>query len=50
MSDGDVQAKFHRQADPVLGRDRAAAVAASVWRLEEMDRMTDLLRQLRLPD
>jgi 2-methylcitrate dehydratase len=50
MSDDDVRSKFHRQADPVLGPDRAAAVAATVWRLEEIDDFTELLRQLRVPE
>jgi 2-methylcitrate dehydratase len=49
MSDDDVRAKFRRQADPILGPQRAAALASSVWRLEEIDRVTDLLRQLRVP-
>ena len=34
MSDEQVEAKFHRQADPVLGRSRAEALLEWCWDLE----------------
>ena len=35
MSDEQVETKFHNQADPVLGRERAKALAGWCWGLEK---------------
>jgi len=50
MPDEGVRAKFHRQADPLLGEARAAEVAEIVWRLEELGNMEELLGAIHVPE
>jgi 2-methylcitrate dehydratase len=50
MSDEQVEAKFHSQADPVLGRERAAALVRWCWGLDRaanLDALADLLEVRR---
>jgi 2-methylcitrate dehydratase len=50
MSDQQVEAKFHHQADPVLGRKRADALLAWCWGLEraaDLDAFADLMEVRR---
>jgi hypothetical protein len=50
MSDEQVEAKFHSQADPVLGRERAAALVRWCWGLDRaanLDALTDLIEDRR---
>jgi 2-methylcitrate dehydratase len=42
MTDEEVELKFHAQADPMLGRDRAAKLLQWLWRLEEATRWDEL--------
>jgi 2-methylcitrate dehydratase len=42
LSDDQVMTKFHSMADAVLGRDRAASLAESVWRLDRLPNIDDL--------
>ena len=42
MSDEEVELKFHAQADPMLGRDRAAMLLKWLWRLDEATRWEEL--------
>ena len=39
MSDRQVEAKFHNQADPVLGRGRAELLLEYCWKLEKADNL-----------
>jgi 2-methylcitrate dehydratase len=48
MSDDGVRQKFHRLADPVLGRERADAVVMSVEKLEAAARVDDLFPLLEV--
>jgi 2-methylcitrate dehydratase len=50
MSDNQVETKFHHQADPVLGRERAAALLRWCWGLEratDLNAFTDLMEVRR---
>lgn len=50
MSDEQVEAKFHQQADPVLGRERADALVEWCWDLEkapDLDAFTELMEVRR---
>jgi 2-methylcitrate dehydratase len=49
MRDAGVEEKFHRLVDPVLGRERAEAVAQCVRRLDELATPGELTRLLELP-
>jgi hypothetical protein len=42
LSDEQVMAKFHSMADAMLGRDRAALLAESVWRLDRLPNIDEL--------
>ena len=46
LSDGDLAAKFHGLADPVLGAERANAVIARLARLDQDDRPWEVLALL----
>ncbi len=50
MSDQQVEEKYHRQADPVLGRQRADALLKWCWTLERaanLDAFTELMEVRR---
>jgi 2-methylcitrate dehydratase len=50
MSDQQVEAKFHRQADPVLGRQRADALLGWCWGIEKagnLDAFAELMEVRR---
>ena len=50
MSDEQVETKFHNQADPVLGRERASALLSWCWDLDkaaDLDAFTDLMEVRR---
>ena len=50
MSDEQVETKYHNQADPVLGRERAAALLRWCWGLEraaKLDALTELMEVRR---
>ena len=42
MTDGEVELKFHAQADPILGRGRADSVLGWLWQLENASKWDDL--------
>jgi 2-methylcitrate dehydratase len=42
LGDAQVMAKFHSMADELLGRDGAAALAESVWRLDRLPEIDEL--------
>ena len=42
MTDEEVELKFHAQADPRLGQDRAAKLMDWIWRLEEAVELREL--------
>jgi 2-methylcitrate dehydratase len=46
MQDGDVEEKFHRLADPVLGNKTADLVLSGIWHLEETTPQRDLIAHL----
>jgi 2-methylcitrate dehydratase PrpD len=48
ISDADLAAKFHDLADPVLGASRATELEAAVWKVAELDDVTELV-QLATP-
>ncbi len=48
LSDGEVEAKFHAQADEVLGAQRSDAVLKWAWQLEETANPADLLTLLKI--
>jgi 2-methylcitrate dehydratase len=48
MSDAEIEEKFHALADPVLTRARADALAAQLWRLDELKSVGALLDLMRL--
>lgn len=43
-SDSELEHKFHWLADPVLGERRARAIARTVWRLQEVSDVRELVR------
>ena len=43
MSDEELMVKFHSLANPVIGVDRAEALADSVWHLEKLRDLTELM-------
>jgi hypothetical protein len=48
MSDAEIEEKFHALADPVLPRARAAALAAQLWKLDELKDVGILFDLMRL--
>jgi 2-methylcitrate dehydratase PrpD len=44
MSDAAMEAKFLLNAEPVIGRDRAAAIARTIWALDALADVRDVLR------
>jgi 2-methylcitrate dehydratase len=48
LTDNQVESKFHLLADPVLGRQRADAVAQWVWRMEDASHVGELLPLLAI--
>lgn len=49
LTDGEVEAKFHSLADPVLGAERANALCKWAWRLHEIPRLDELSGLIRVP-
>ena len=50
MTDQLVEEKFHRMADPLLGRRRADQVAAWIWKLDAAQSLEELPRLLNVPE
>jgi len=48
MSDAEIEEKFHALADPVLPRTRADALAAQLWKLDELQDVGVLFDLMRL--
>jgi 2-methylcitrate dehydratase len=48
MSDAEIEEKFHALADPVLPRARADALAAQLWKLDELKDVGILFDLMRL--
>ena len=46
MGEADVEEKFHRLVDPVLGAEHAAAVVSAIWSLEAREPRADILPRL----
>lgn len=44
MTDGEVEAKFRRAVEPRYGANRATAILAKCWELENLTSVTDLIR------
>jgi 2-methylcitrate dehydratase PrpD len=45
MKDGELEAKFMANAEPVIGRDRADEVRSLVW---DLDRLSDVRKLIQL--
>jgi 2-methylcitrate dehydratase PrpD len=43
LSDGELEAKFHSLADPVIGKERAAAAIAACWKITQAGGVKRLL-------
>ncbi len=50
LSDEEVEAKFHRQAEGLLGKKRAADVVKWVWKLEEKSSVAQLMPMLAVKE
>ncbi len=47
MSDADLEAKFRGLAEPVIGKDKAAALIAACWQLGEARDVSAVIREAR---
>jgi 2-methylcitrate dehydratase len=47
LTDGEIEAKFHALAGPVLGAARQQRVIDTVWNLENLSTVTDLMNLLK---
>jgi 2-methylcitrate dehydratase PrpD len=47
MSDGDLEAKFHSLADPILGADKASALIQHCWKLSQAKDVKALVASAR---
>lgn len=49
MSDQELEAKFRRLAEPVMGKAQASKALSQLWRLEDMESVRELLALFALP-
>jgi 2-methylcitrate dehydratase len=48
MSDAEIEEKFHSMADPVLTRGKADALAAQLWKLDELKDAGELFKLMHV--